>query len=52
MGEIIKHAGSQVTDLFVNFAHTLFDKRIFPDSWTEPIVILLLKKGDVLKLSN
>jgi hypothetical protein len=52
IGEIIKHSGNQVTDFFVKFFNTLFDKGIFPDIWTESIVIPLLKKGDVNNPSN
>ena len=52
IGEIIKHAGGRVTDFFVKFFNTLFDKGIFPDSWTESIVMPLFKKGDVNKPSN
>ena len=34
IGEIIKHAAGRVTDFFVKFFNMLFDKGIFPDSWT------------------
>ena len=52
IGKIIKHAGGRVTDFFVKFFNTLFDKGIFPDSWTESIVMPLFKKGDVNKPCN
>ena len=50
IGEVIKHAGGRVTDFFVKFFNALFDKGIFPDSWTESIVSPLFKKGDVINL--
>ena len=44
IGEIIKYSGNQVAHFFVKFFNTLFDKGIFPDGWTESIVIPLFKK--------
>ena len=39
IGEIISYSGNQVVHFFVKFFNTLFDKGIFPDGWTESIVI-------------
>ena len=50
--EIIKHAGGRVTDFFVKFFNTLFDKGVFRDSWTKSVVIPKFEEGDVNKPSN
>ena len=47
IGEIIRCSGNQVVHFFVKFFNTLFDNGIFPEGWTESIVIPLFKKGDV-----
>ena len=52
IGEIIRYSGNQVVHFFVKFFNTLFDKGIFPDGWTESIVIPLFKKGDMNNPSN
>ena len=39
IGEIIRYSGNQVVYFFVKFFNTLFEKGIFPDGWTESIVI-------------
>ena len=52
IGEIIRYSGNQVVHFFVKFFNTLFDKGIFPDGWTESVVIPLFKKGDMNNPSN
>ena len=52
IGEIIRYSGNQVVHFFVKFFNILFDKGIFPDGWTESIVIPLFKKGDMNNPSN
>ena len=52
IGEIIRYSGNQVVHFFVKFFNTLFDSGIFPDRWTESIVIPLFKKGDMNNPSN
>ena len=52
IGEIIRYSGNHVVHFFVKFFNTLFDKGIFPDGWTESIVIPLFKKGDMNNPSN
>ena len=32
---------------FVKFFNTLFDKGIFPENWTESLILPLFKKGDI-----
>jgi len=44
IGKIIRYSGNQVVHFFVKLFNTLFDKRIFPDGWTESVVIPLFKK--------
>ena len=52
IGEITGYSGNQVVHFFVKFFDILFDKGIFPDGWTESIVIPLFKKGDMNNPSN
>jgi len=52
ISELLKYSGSVVVDFFVQFLNALFDRGIFPDSWTESIVLPLYKKGDVNNPSN
>ena len=46
IGELLKHAGHLPVDFLVAFLHALFDRGIYPDSWTESIILPLLKKGN------
>ena len=52
IGEILKNAGTHVTDFFVKFVNALFEKGIFATKWTESIVFPLFKKGDVNNPNN
>ena len=46
IGELFKHAGLLAVDFFVKFFNVLFERGIYPDSWTESIIIPLFKKGN------
>ena len=54
IGEILKHGcnSNTVLDFFVHFFNALFDKGIYPEMWTESIVLTLHKKGDVNNPNN
>ena len=45
-GELLKHAGHLAVDFLVKFFNVLFECGIYPDSWTESIIIPLFKKGN------
>ena len=46
IGELLKHAGHLAMDFLVMFFNALFDRGIYPDSWTESIILPLFKKGN------
>ena len=46
IGELFKHAGHLAVDFLVKFFNVLFERGIYPDSWTESIIIPLFKKGN------
>ena len=46
IGEFFKHAGHLAVDFLVKFFNVLFDRGIYPDSWTESIIVPLFKKGN------
>ena len=46
IGEILKHAGHLAVDFMVKLFNVLFDRGIYPDSWTESIILPLFKKGN------
>jgi hypothetical protein len=48
VAEFLKNAckSQMVMDYFVKFFNSLFNKGIFPEKWTESIVLPLYKKGD------
>eukprot|EP00745_Piridium_sociabile_P014170 TRINITY_DN20886_c0_g1_i8.p1 TRINITY_DN20886_c0_g1~~TRINITY_DN20886_c0_g1_i8.p1 ORF type:complete len:261 (+),score=20.11 TRINITY_DN20886_c0_g1_i8:185-967(+) len=46
IGEMLKHAGNRTIDFFVKLFNALFDKGVFPEKWTEYVVVPLFKKGD------
>jgi hypothetical protein len=52
IGEFLKYSGEIVVDFFVQFFNALFDRGLFPDSWTESIILPLYKKGDVNNPGN
>ena len=45
--EFLKNACPQILPFFVKFLNALFDKGIFPEQWTESIIIPLYKKGNI-----
>jgi hypothetical protein len=50
IGEMLKYAGDRVIDFFVKLVNTLFDRGIFPDNWTDSIVLPLLKTATQITL--
>ena len=46
IGELFMHAGHLAVDFLVKFFIALFERGIYPDSWTEGIIISLFKKGN------
>ena len=46
IGEFFKHAGHLAVDFLVKFFNVLFERGIYPDSWTESIIIPLFKNGN------
>ena len=52
IGELFKYGGRNVVEFFVIFFNALFDKGIYPDNWSEAVIIPLFKKGDVNKPGN
>jgi hypothetical protein len=52
IGELFKYACDYVTPFFVRFFNALFDHGIFPDDWTESIIVALYKKGNVSDPGN
>ena len=47
IGEMLKHAHSNILPFAVKFFNRLFDKGIYPKNWCESIILPLYKKGDV-----
>lgn len=52
IGEFLKNSGQVVVDYFVCFFNALFDRGMFPDSWTESVILPLYKKGEVNNPGN
>ena len=54
IGELLKNAcrSELILDFLVRFFNSLFDKGIFPEIWTESIVLPLYKKGNVDNPNN
>ena len=52
IGEMYKHSNDQVINFFVKFFNALFDKGIFPQNWTESVILPLFKKGEVNDPNN
>ena len=52
IGELLKLAGDSTVEFFTLFFNVLFKKGIFPESWSEGIVLPLFKKGNVNDPSN
>ena len=46
IGEFFKHSGHLAVDFLVKFFNVLFGRGIYPDSWTESIIVPLFKKGN------
>jgi hypothetical protein len=47
VGEVFRHGCDIIAPFFVRFLNKLFDSGIFPDDWTESIIVALYKKGNV-----
>ena len=46
IGKMLKNSGNYVLDFFVKFFNALFEKGVFPERWTESVVLPPFKKGD------
>jgi hypothetical protein len=47
VGEVFRYGSDIVAPFFVRFLNKLFDSGIFPENWTESIIVTLYKKGNV-----
>lgn len=47
IGELLKHSYDFILPFLIKFFNALFEKGIYPNSWTESIILPLHKKGDV-----
>ena len=47
VGELLKFAGKEITPFLVKFFNYIFDRGIYPENWTESIILPLYKKGDI-----
>ena len=52
IGEFLKTYNDDMLNFFVNFFNCLFDKGIYPDNWTESVLLPLYKKGDINSPGN
>ena len=52
IGEFFKYSGDYVVDFLVKLFNVLFDKGIFPENWSDSIILPLYKKGDVNDTNN
>ena len=46
IGEFYKYAGEDFVIFLIKLFNTLFDKGIYPDNWTESIILPLYKQGN------
>ena len=47
VGEFYKFSGNIFIPFFVKLFNTLFDRGIYPESWSQSLILPLYKKGDV-----
>ena len=52
IGELLKFATDEIKPFFVTFFNYIFDRGIYPENWTESIILPLYKKGDINDPSN
>ena len=52
IGELLTNSGCYVITFLAKFFNALFEKGVFPERWTESIVIPLFKKGEVNNPNN
>ena len=52
ISEIFKFAQNYIVDFLVKLFNVLFDKGVYPDNWTESIVVPLFKKGNINDVNN
>jgi hypothetical protein len=51
-GEFFKNALDAIVPFFIRFFNVLFEKGIYPENWTQSIILPLYKKGDPNNPSN
>ena len=52
IAEFFRYSGELTVCFLVKLFNSLFDKGIYPNSWTESIIIPLFKKGDANDVNN
>ena len=46
IGELLRHASNVILPFLVRFFNEIFDRGIYPENWTEAIILPLYKKGN------
>lgn len=52
ISELLKHSCSSVIEFFPKVFNELFNKGVFPEKWSESIILPLLKNGDLGSPNN
>ena len=52
IGELVKCSDGFCVDFLVKLFNKIFDKGIYPDKWTESIILPLYKKGNTSDPNN
>ena len=52
LGEFFKFAVDEVVNFLTNLFNTLFDKGVYPNDWTESILLPFCKEGYVNNTNN
>ena len=52
IGELLKYSNEHVVPFFVKLFNALFDNGIFPEDWTQSVILPIHKKGDINDPSN
>ena len=50
--ELFKYANSEIIEFFVEFFNRLFDTGLYPENWSESIILPLFKKGNINDPNN
>jgi hypothetical protein len=52
VGEFYKHGCDMLLPFLVQFFNHIFDRGVYPENWTESVILPLYKKGDVNNPGN